>query len=91
MERLPGRVLLQEISRPAELADHPLRVPRLVYEALARVPRLLGELQAHLHRLDAEPLRAGLRGVGLMGGPGSRELSCAQSSAPPQRGSPQSG
>lgn len=64
-QRLPGRVLLQEITRPGELAAHPARIPRLVYQALVRVPRLLGGLQARLHRLDPEPLRRGLADAGF--------------------------
>lgn len=64
-ERLPGRVLLQEITRPGEVASHPARVPRLAYQALVRVPGLLGGLQARLHRLDPEPLRRGLAELGL--------------------------
>lgn len=64
-QRLPGSVLLQEIMRPGELAAHPGRIPRLVYQALVRVPRLLAGLQARLHRLDPEPLRRGLVDAGF--------------------------
>jgi aminoglycoside phosphotransferase (APT) family kinase protein len=64
-ERLPGRVLLQEVMRPSELAAHPARIPGIAAQALVRVPRLLGGLQARLHRLDPEPLRRGLEDAGF--------------------------
>lgn len=65
MERLPGAILLQEITRPAELVAHPTRIPRLVHQALARVPRLLGGLQAQLHQLDPDPVRRGYSDAGF--------------------------
>lgn len=65
MERLPGRILLAEITRPGSLGAHPLRLPRLLLEALGVVPRLLGGLQARLHGLDPEPLRRRLAEAGF--------------------------
>ncbi len=64
-ERLPGKVLLQEIMRPGMVAAHPMRIPRIVYEALVRVPPLLGALQARLHALDPAPLRQEIARAGF--------------------------
>jgi aminoglycoside phosphotransferase (APT) family kinase protein len=64
-ERLPGKILLQEMTRPGELAGHPLRIPRLIHQALTSVPRLLGEMQAQLHALDAKALERRLVDAGF--------------------------
>jgi aminoglycoside phosphotransferase (APT) family kinase protein len=65
MEHVPGTMLLREVTRPAELAAHPTRIPRLVHQALVHVPRLTGEWQARLHGLDAGPLRRALAEAGF--------------------------
>ncbi|MCP4006891.1 MAG: phosphotransferase [bacterium] len=65
MERMRGRMLLEEVRRPAELLSRPLRFPVLVHEALARVPDLLAGLQVQLHALDPEPLLEAVRKAGI--------------------------
>ena len=64
-ERVPGRVPLQEVTRPGQLAARPMRFPGLIRDALFVVAPLLGETQARLHDLDPEPLRHHLRAAGI--------------------------
>jgi aminoglycoside phosphotransferase (APT) family kinase protein len=69
MERVPGRVLLGEITRLDEVfssARSTLRhLPRMVGEALFRVPRELARWQARLHALDAKPVIGAVERAGF--------------------------
>ena len=64
-ERIPGEIMLLAVTRPAELARRPHRLPGIVADALFRVPEVLGRTQARLHALAVEPLRARLAAEGL--------------------------
>ncbi len=69
MERVPGRVLLGEITRLEEVfasARSTLaHLPRMVGEALFRVPRELARWQARLHALDAKPVIGAVERAGF--------------------------
>jgi aminoglycoside phosphotransferase (APT) family kinase protein len=65
MERLAGRMILEEVRRPNELLRNPLLLPRLLTEALLRVPQLLATLHTQLHALDPDPMRRALLKAGF--------------------------
>ena len=58
MTRILGAPLLEELlhSPIEELLHQPLRLPRLVKQALVDVPRTLASIQARLHELDPGPV-----------------------------------
>lgn len=61
MERLPGRMMLEDVFKPSRLV---LLLPHILTE----VPRMLAETQAKLHALDPEPLLRALDAQDLSGG-----------------------
>lgn len=58
MERLPGRMMLEDVFEPSRLL---FRLPRILTE----VPRILVETQTRLHALDPEPLLRAVDAAGL--------------------------
>lgn len=69
MERVPGRILLGEITRLdevfASVGSAARALPRMVYEAVVRVPAVLADVQARLEALDAERLEAAVEAEGF--------------------------
>lgn len=58
MERLPGRMMLDDVVKPSRLFS---ALPRI----LGEVPRVVAEAQAKLHALDPSPLLRALEAEGL--------------------------
>ena len=69
MQRIPGRVLLGEITRLDEVfggvGSTSRAAPRMVYEAAFRVPRLVADWMLRLHALDSKPIIAAIGGAGF--------------------------
>jgi aminoglycoside phosphotransferase (APT) family kinase protein len=58
MERLPGKMMLEDVFKPARLFS---ALPRI----LSEVPRVVAEAQVRLHALDPGPLLRALEAEGL--------------------------